>query len=376
MIGVKNQIVEYPPQESTNIEDKLFKFDGDNNFYLILDTTFSSEGINRMNPLLKDDEIFGSKPGIFTYIIGSQATITNNQIFRDLSEPTDNICNIENMHIWAKLALSTQEINSKHNSILQDSYLNYLNIQNSIENNKTIDETIKYNGIIDRIFYAGELKIDKKIEDEKDKNKFIQNVYINFLSGTFMRDYIDCGNPPEETVNCINRFFKEKIFKNNNSEIVFDFVKKSETNDTSVIEQKLTIDTTCNTFITQKMEKTLLDDYVRNIDLKVGVFTNEPDAKKYNKKNTELAKLNSKINAQRRSKFPNESAIENLEKERDILLSNNFGMQMYQPFSGGNKKKTKRRRYRKINRNNTKYNKRSKKNVVKKRSKRYIVKGK
>jgi hypothetical protein len=66
------------------------------------------------------------------------------------------------MHIWAKLALSTQEINTKHNSILNDSYINYLNIQSSILNNKEFDKTDVSTGIIDRIFYAGELKIDKK----------------------------------------------------------------------------------------------------------------------------------------------------------------------------------------------------------------------
>ena len=72
MIGIKDQIAEYPAQQSS-IEDKIFKLENDDKFYLITGDTFDEQGINKMNTLLKDDEIFGAqinKPTIFTYIIG------------------------------------------------------------------------------------------------------------------------------------------------------------------------------------------------------------------------------------------------------------------------------------------------------------------
>ena len=83
MIGIKDQAVEYPTQLSA-IENKLFELDNDGKFYLILDDTFSREGVNKINPLLKDDEIFGTKIGdetIFTYIIGTQIEITKDKLF-------------------------------------------------------------------------------------------------------------------------------------------------------------------------------------------------------------------------------------------------------------------------------------------------------
>jgi hypothetical protein len=237
------------------------------------------------------------------------------------------------MHIWAKLALSTQEINTKHNSILNDSYTNYLNIQSSINNNTPIDKTNKFNGIIDRIFYAGELKIDQN-----------NNVYINFLSGTFMRDKILCDNPPEETTICIKRFV-ENIIKDNEN------IKVNSVN----------IDTTCKTFINKNMTRDLLDNYITNIGLKVGVFNNRQAANDFNRKSLNLAKLRGKIDSKKKLKpqFQNVNEITKLQQEYDDLLSNDFGMVEYTPQLGGSraiKHKTKRRRYRKKN------NKHSKKN--------------
>jgi hypothetical protein len=328
MIGIKDQVVEYPTQLSA-IEDKTFQFPNDDKFYMILDDTFSLQGVNKINPLLKDDEIFGTTMGtetIFTYIIGTQIIITENkQLIRDIVPGMERECRIEEMHIWAKLALSTQEINTKHNSILNDSYINYLNMETSILNNKEFDKTDVSTGIIDRIFYAGELKIDKN-----------KNVYINFLSGTFMdKEQIPCKNPPENSKICIEEFFK-----------------KIEAN-------SVTIDTSCETFINKNMTRELLNQYVDTGDLKVGVFNNKQDALNYKNKNKKLSKIQFDIGYKNRSisKFPNQSQslteeIKKLEQEYNDLLSDNFNMIKYTPTpSGGKKNKTKRRRFYKKRKN-------------------------
>jgi len=334
MIGIEDQIVEYPT-ELSRIENKLFQFNDDDKFYLILDDKFSLERLNKFNSILKDDEIFGVKIGtdtIFTYIIGSQVDITeNNQLIRDIITPSMNRnCDLQNMHIWAKLALSTQEINTKHNSILNDSYINYLNIQNSILNDTQINKTDRFNGIIDRIFYAGELKIDKN-----------NNVYINFLSGTFMdRDKIPCDNPPEESKICIETFFK------------------------NINAKTVTIDTSCKTFIDKPMTRDLLDNYL-DAGLEVGVFNTKQDALNYNRKQIDLAKLQSIITNKKRSKFQNINEITELEQKYNDLLSNNFGMIAYTPQLGGRKNKTKRRRCHK--KNNNKHSKKIKHKIINQR---------
>jgi hypothetical protein len=328
MIGIKDQVVEYPTQLSA-IEDKKFQFPNDDKIYMILDDTFSLQGVNKINPLLKDDEITMGTETIFTYIIGTQIMITENkQLIRDIIPSMDRECRIEDMHIWAKLALSTQEINTKHNSILNDSYINYLNIESSILNNKEFDKTDVSTGIIDRIFYAGELKIDKN-----------KNVYINFLSGTFMdKEQIPCENPPENSKICIETFFK-----------------KIEAN-------SVTIDTSCKTFINRNMTKDLLDEYVVTGNLQVGVFNNNEDASKYKQKNTNLSRIKNQISKKEYLilKFPNNveivtnatEEIKNLEQEYNDLLSNNFNMIKYSPTpSGGKKNKTKRRRFYKKRKN-------------------------
>jgi hypothetical protein len=334
MIGIKDQFVEYPTQLSA-IEYKLIELDNDGKFYLILDDTFSREGVNKINPLLKDDEIFGTKIGdetIFTYIIGTQIEITKDkQLIRDIVHGMERECDIKNMHIWAKLALSKQEINTKHNSILNDSYVNYLNIESSILNKTKINETDEFNGIIDRIFYAGELKIDKN-----------NNVYINFLSGTFMdRQQIPCDKPPEDSKKCIDYFLKQ------------------------IGATSVTIDTSCKTFIDKQMTRDLLNQYVNTGMLKVGVFNNKKDALDYARKKIDLAKLQNQIISKKRSKFINQGEINKLEQTYNDLLNNNFNMIEYNPLSGGEKNKTKRRRFYKSKKGKSKKGK-SKKSKSKK----------
>ena len=324
MNDYKNQIVEYPPLQS-GIADKVFQLDGDDKVYVILDDTYDTQEINNINPLLKDNNIFGvyDEP-IFTYIIGTQMEIIEKNIIRDKINPTDQMCNIENMHIWAKLALSKQEINSKHNSILNDSHINYLNIESSFLNGENINNTELSNGIIDRIYYAGELKING------------QEVIINFLSGTFMNGLINATDPPQEARDCIESFFKK-------------------------IDPTLSvvIDVSGTTFINKEMTRPLLNKYVSTVNLNVGVFTNRADASKYNKKNIDLAKLQNIIAQKTRSKYKDEGQISELTQQYNDLKDNNFGMTKYTPESGGSrllKHNTKSRRYRK------KYNKHSKKN--------------
>ena len=91
--------------------------------------------------LLNNIEIFGVKIGdetVFTYIIGSQVEITNDKLKMEEELNIERKCDVNDMHIWAKLALSKQEINTKHNSILNDSYINYVNIETSILNKTQI----------------------------------------------------------------------------------------------------------------------------------------------------------------------------------------------------------------------------------------------
>lgn len=296
MIGIKDQIAEYPAQQSS-IENKIFKLEDDENFYLIIGDTFDERGINKMNTLLKDDEIFGArinKPTIFTYIIGTQIKYIekSNILVRDIdTEPTNHIYNLNDTHIWAKLALSTQEINSKHNNMLYDSNINFITMQNSIIKGKKIDETVLFTGAIDRIYYAGELIINTNKE-----------VTINFMSGTFMIDVIETTNPPQETIDCIKMFFK--------------YIGASS----------VEIDVLGKTFINKKMTRDLLDDYIINANLQVGIFEDINDAKKYQFKKLNLARLQTQIYAQTRSRFKNEAKISELKQEYEDLQNNTFNM--------------------------------------------------
>ena len=348
MIGIKDQIVEYGNiRDRGVIENKIFQLKDDDNFYLILDERYDLGQINKINTLLKDNEIFGAvitNPTIFTYIIGTQMEYKEpNILVRDDTNPpeTNQICDVDKMHIWAKIALSTQEINTKHNSILYDSFINYENIKNSIIDE--IDKTDLFNGVIDRIYYAGELKIDMN-----------GNVIINFLSGTYMNGRIEATNPPEQTKNCITKFFTDKL-------------------GTTLV----TIDDTGETFIDNEMTKDLLNQYVTNINLQVGVFKNHEDAIKYKFKRSNLYKIEYQIEAQKklRLRFPKlvkeaDTKIITLTQEYNHLNEDDFNMIKYTvPVLGGKRRskqqtktKGKRKRKRKTKKRNCRkiYNKCSK----------------
>jgi hypothetical protein len=334
-IGIESQIVEYPITNLPSIASNLFKFDGDNKYYTLLDNSFDINRVNILNPLLKDDEIFGvENNAIFTYIIGTQFNILNNNLVRDSSPIQNQVCDLNKLHIWAKRAISIQEINTKHSHILRDSYLNYMNIQNTIQENKQIDDIIKHTGIIDRIYFAGELKIQNNKVD------------INFLSGTYMED-LPCDNPPEKSVRCVSSFLK-----NLNNDI------------------EVNVDTSCETYMNSeiKMTKELLNDYALHTGLKIYMFETESDAKNFSKKPLELEKLKSRIYIENRilQKNPNNEQIQNriktLEEQYEKLLNNNFGMKEYK--IGGKKQKNKKKiikktkKYRKNKKSNKKSNKR------------------
>ena len=366
MIGIKDQIVDYGDiRDRGGIENKIFQLKDDDNFYLILDERYDLGQINKINTLLKDNEIFGAvitNPTIFTYIIGTQMEYKEpNILVRDDTNPpeTNQICDVDKMHIWAKIALSTQEINTKHNNIIIDSYKIYENINKSIINKEKIDDTDLFNGVIDRIYYAGELAISK---DKDNKNDIKYKVNINFLSGTYMAGGgINATNPPEQTINCIKKFFTDKFGA------------------TSV-----TISHT--TFINNIITRHLLDEYIRNANLQVGVFKKREDAIKYKNKKLDLAKIQGQINKQiqLKTKFENnaeivvraDAEINKLTKQNDALMIDNFNMIKYTvPVLGGKRRlKTKRKTKTKTKRKTKTKTKTKKQNCCKiynKRSNKY-----
>ena len=330
MIGIQDQIVEYP-QNEMGIENKIFQLD-DGKFYVILENT-DANGTNKMNSLLKNDEIFGAKISddtIFTYIIGTQVNVTRDgKIMRNLSPAENKPCNINEMNLWAKIALSKQEINTKHGSILYDSYVNYTNIQNAINDNMPIDEMDLFNGIIDRIYYAGELKLDRN-----------NHLHINFLSGTFMMDRMPCQDPPDSTRICLEDFFRNKL----------------------KFDGSFSIDTSCKTFIGHNMTQSLLDQYVLGSGLKVVVFNNKDDATMFLNKGRNLSKIKATIDrvTNMLNKYPNNQTnrdeLNKLTANYNELNANNFGMVEYVPQTFGGRKykrkimkkrKTKKYRYHK-----------------------------
>ncbi len=118
------------------------------------------------------------------------------------------------------------------------------------------------------------------------------------------------------------------------------------------------------------MTKDLLNKYVTNINLQVGVFDNITDANNYNNKRFNLAKIQGQINMLIRSKLrfkdnpkfleDNEVKIDELTQQYNDLMANNFNMIKYTvPVLGGKRKgkiktkrKTKRRNCRKTKRRN------------------------
>ena len=239
-LGVTPQHVDYNSLILSAIAYNKFSI---NNTKYTIHENFNTNKIAEITPLLKDDEMFGyANNAIFTYIIGSQCQIINNQIIRH--DYLDNNININDMHIWVKPSLSIQEIQTKHTNILFDSKKNYDNII-AAANDPTIDVSLDIaTGVIDNIFYAGEIRYSQLNNKRK--------IELNFLSGSFMTDIIDCAAPGAIIIASINNFFRDSsniLFSGDNDEIV--------------------IDTTCKTFITKKMDENILNNYVLSSDMKV-----------------------------------------------------------------------------------------------------------
>ena len=237
-LGITPQSVYYNDLVERAISFNKFKIPGDNNIpgdnknYMFLEKIDKNK-IDKLSPLLKNDEIFGySDNAVFTYIIGSQCPIIDNQITR--VQYTNNFVNINDMQIWGKPVLSKQEINTRHLNILFDSKKNYDIIMNNTDPNIDISVAIK-TGVIDNIFYAGEMRYSVL-----NGNKTIE---LNFLSGTFMIDVIDCLHVPDLIIQNITKFFRESPKLGFNGELKI-------------------VNNSCETFITKNIDKRTLDDYI------------------------------------------------------------------------------------------------------------------
>ena len=256
-IGVEPQKVEYPYKTDVDIAYKVFEC---NHKFCCITGITNKDQINQMNPLLKDDEIVGSEDEIFTFIIGSQYFIdTDAKEINDDSTDNDGTCDVSKMHIWAKRAMSIQEILSKHGRMLIESSINRDTITTAFQNNINISDTTISNGIINKLYYAGEMK--------KKKNK----LSINFLSGTFMDGVINARDVPDHVKNCV-RTFLQTLYPFN---IDID------------------IDESGETYVTEIMTPLQLDQFVKRNAINVSVFDTEKEANEYSKhsSNLELYKM-------------------------------------------------------------------------------------
>jgi len=251
-------------------------------FYIIKEIIDDKNQINSLITLFKNDEFKGSGNGVFTYVIGTEYNIDLNEKTIKKNELL-NICDINKMHLWCKHSSTIQEIETKHAHILKNLKNNFDNIFNELNKYGNVDPTLLHDNSIDQLYYAGEMKYDS------NKNE----LYINFLSGTFMTGILDCKNPPQQTIDYVTFFFKNKIGIDN-----------------------LIIDTSCETYITQNMTIEDLNKYVQK-GLSVVFFDNKNDAEKYNNKNSEINKLINQRNIQENilKKISNSSsAMENINK--------------------------------------------------------------
>ena len=304
----------------------MFQIDG--KYYIIEDTggKIGETSIYKLITLFKDDEFKGSGDNIFTYVIGTEyiinaenKTITRNSI--------SNECDINKMHIWSKPAVSIQEIETKHGIIIQQLVENYNKIINAFKSLSEVDRTLLHDNAIDQVYYAGEMKYEN------------DTLYVNFLSGTFMFERVDCKNPPIQMIECITNFFRNKLGINN-----------------------VIIDTSCETFITEKMMIEQLNNYV-NSGIKAYVFDNKNDAMAFKDKKNNIAKHISKkrMNENKRPYLiKNNLPTDNLDKiseeiDMEINKLELINPTRYFPQSYGGRKTRKHRN--KTRRNKTRRNK-------------------
>jgi hypothetical protein len=262
-LGVTTQQIDGPPPTLPAYEKAAFEINGV--YYVIIDR-IDRNMLKKLVSLHKDDEVLNSGHDIFTYIIGTQYMIDprNKTILR---EPTSTVCDINKMHIWAKPCVSIQEIETKHSNILNELVENYNGLIQTFQTSSEIDETMIGLNSIDQLYYAGEIKY----------NRSTKTLNVNFLSGTYMAEMIDCANPRDEVRECVTKFFKEKC--------------RPSDEDIEVI-----IDTSCKTYITHQMTIEQLDTYVNN-GLEVYQFNDKKDAENFKNKNLAIARIKSKKGA-------------------------------------------------------------------------------
>lgn len=305
-LGVRPQNV----VDKTNMRYENLRFNIDGKVYVIKQN--SEDNFDSLVTFFKDDEFKGSGSGTFTYVIGTQFNIDTMLRTITKNEYTPG-CDISNMHIWSKKAVTVQEIGSKHGSILDRLIDNYRKIIDNLRSDN-LDMTLMYDNSIDQLYYSGEMKYD--LEND--------TIYVNFLSGTYMTGIIDPLNPPRQTIDCITSFFKNIIGINN-----------------------VIVDTSGRTFITETMTIEQLNQYVNN-GMEVYVFDNERDADIYNNKSLEIGRK-----AGRRRNLiniMNKSPTDKLKQEIEQLTNEIAALEAIQAvryypksFSGGKKTRFRRR---------------------------------
>ena len=308
-LGVEAQSVSYPFKDKSGIMKKVFTLENDPKFYVIK-KLINETRFNQYVYTYKDEEVPYGPDGIFTYRLGSQCNVdvANKTISRNLS----NDCDLDRMHIWTRPSLTVQEINTKHMNILTDSDSRYDEIINSFNNNIPIDNLTLYNGIIDQIFYAGEL--------HKNGNQ----ATINFLSGTYMTGVISCSSPSPEVIECITNFFRK-------------------------LNMSCTVDTSCKTLITDPMTREMLDAHIRAGDLEVYVFDSEADASGLDTRELKISRLLGKkaMVERQAARVPSEQLtkqLSDLQTEYDRLVSITGTRYVPENMRGG--MKSRRRRFR------------------------------
>jgi hypothetical protein len=314
--------------------------DDPSSFYLI--EIENKLEFNQMISLLKDSDIFTEEDGIFTWIIGTQL---NNNLTSN-GPPTS--CNPSDLHLWSKKVSSIQEIRTKHIDIILSSLSN----KNIISSRDADQDDIKdalYDGVIDYILYAGELR-KKTI---RQNGMEYCSLTINFLSGTFMDGVVDAENPSEYTKRCI-----ENIFTN---------IAREDQIDLNVNVQ---FDTSVKTFINDeyKMTRPLLEEFMHR-GAKVYKFSNKADMLAVKNKAMNIVRLEGILPMYQRMK--NDDLIQDtLNKINNLNSINieNYRFELKPVRYGGTRKKNRRkngktksmRRRNKTIRKKTKTNKRFK----------------
>ena len=154
------------------VQNEVIAINGD--YYYITKVPPQSEFIDKITPLLEDDEII-SEPGFYVYVIVSNPENSSPMLF-------------------AKRIISSQEIQTKHNDLLSDIGKHGINIT--------------------QLYYAGEMIV------EMDRDREHIHIKFNFLSGTYMSGIINPDDPQEHSEQVIN-IFKDK-FKSD--KITYEYV--------------------------------------------------------------------------------------------------------------------------------------------------------